>query len=249
MRNVIATLPPASTRPTLKLVPASESALAVPLNANQGIEASEAAAAIGLDPAKPQLTLWRAKIAHALGTAEPPEPPSWAETSAQYWRALLEPLVASVYTKRSGNTVRRINLLTRHPVRSWMQARVDWEVLGCPDVDLMCYLSVGQQDAAAWEKGLPAHERVNALHLLAVTGKQAVDLAVLVCGQDLQIHRVARDEPVIARLLRLESRFWRSVELNQPPPAGGNQGLIRLAAQGGEVVARLEQVFADPTAF
>ena len=96
---------------------------------------------------------------------------------------------------------------------------MDWEVLGCTEVDLMRYLSVGKQDAATWEAGLPAHVRLNALHLLAVTGKQAVDLAVLVCGQELQIHRVARDEPVIARLMLLESRFWRCVELNQPPPA------------------------------
>lgn len=235
MRNVFAALRPARARPALRLVPTSESDPSVQRETTFGIEASEAAAALGLDPVKPQLTLWRAKIAHASGAAESPETPSWAETSAQYWRALLEPLVASVYTKRSGNMVRRINLLARHPVRPWMQARVDWEVLGCPDVDLMRYLSVGQQDAAAWEEGLPAHERVNALHLLAVTGKQAVDLAVLVCGHDLQIHRVARDEPVITRLLRLELRFWRSIELNQPPPAGGNHGPIRLAAQGGEV--------------
>jgi predicted phage-related endonuclease len=94
---------------------------------------------------------------------------------------------------------------------------------------------VGRQDAAAWEEGLPAHERLNALHLLAVTGKQAVDLAVLVCGQELQIHRVARDEPAIARLVLLESRFWRCVELNQSPLSSSDQRSIRSAAEGGEV--------------
>lgn len=219
MRNVFVALRP--SRPKLKLVPASEPDASAPPNPPCGIEASEAAAAIGLDPVRSQLALWHAKARQVSGVPAPAESPSWADTNAHFWRTLLEPLVASVYTKRSGNTLRRINLLTRHPVYLWMQARVDWEVLGCPAVDLMRYLSVGQQDAAAWEAGLPAHERLNALHLLAVTGKQAVDLAVLVCGQELQIHRVVRDEPVIARLIRLESRFWRSVELNRPPSLPG----------------------------
>ncbi len=239
MSNVFVALQPGRTRPKLKLVPASEPGASVLQDAAPGIEASEAAAAIGLDPAKPQLSLWRAKTAPTSGTEVSPETQTWTETSAQYWRTLLEPLVASVYTKRSGNTLRRVNLLTRHPAYPWMQARVDWEVPGCPEVHLMRYLSVGRQDAAAWEEGLPAHERLNALHLLAVTGKQAVDLAVLVCGQELQIHRVARDEPVIARLVLLESRFWRCVELNQSPLSSSDQRSIRSAAEGGEVVRGL----------
>lgn len=221
MSNVFAALRPDRTRPNLKLVPPAESALPVPLNASQGIEASEAAAAIGLDPVRSQLALWHAKAKQVSGVLAPAMSPSWAETSAHFWRTLLEPLVASVYTKRSGNTLRRVNLLIRHPVYPWMQARVDWEVLGCPEVDLMRYLSVGQQDAAAWEAGLPVHERLNALHLLAVTGKQAVDLAVLVCGQELQIHRVARDEDLIKRVMQLQRRFWRCVELNESPPSDG----------------------------
>ena len=227
MRNVFAALRPASTQPNLKLVPASEPDPSAPLDATSGIEASEAAAAIGLDPVKPQLALWRAKTAGASSAVASPETQTWKETNAQYWRALLEPLVASVYTKRSGNTLRRVNLRTRHPAYPWMQAQVDWDVLGCPEVDLMRYLSVGRQDAAAWEEGLPAHERLNALHLLAVTGKQSVDLAVLVCGQELQIHRVVRDEPVIARLMRLESRFWHCVELNRPPALPGDKPMLK----------------------
>ncbi len=234
MGNVFAALRPARTGPSLKLVPASEPDASAPIDAISGIEASEAAAAAGLDPAKSQLSLWRAKAARGAGTAAP-ESPSWSENSVQYWRSLLEPLVASVYAKRSGHRLRRVNLLSCHPAHPWMQAQVDWEVLGCPEVDLMRYLSVGKQDGAAWEEGLPASERLNALHLLAVTGKQAVDLAVLLWGQELQIHRVVRDEPVIARLVLLESRFWRCVELNRPPLSGSNQGSARLAAEGGEV--------------
>lgn len=60
------------------------------------------------------------------------------------------------------------------------------------------------------------------MHQLAVTGKQAADVAVLICGQELQIHRIERDEDLIARLIALEQQFWGYVERDQEPPADGS---------------------------
>jgi predicted phage-related endonuclease len=57
---------------------------------------------------------------------------------------------------------------------------------------------------------------------LAVTGKAAADVAVLLCGQQLEIHRVERDDEVIARLIVLETRFWEYVEKDVEPPADGS---------------------------
>jgi predicted phage-related endonuclease len=62
------------------------------------------------------------------------------------------------------------------------------------------------------------HVRVRALHQLAVTGRHAVDMVVLICGQDLQVHRVERDEAEIERLIDRERAFWRCVECDQAPP-------------------------------
>src|SRR5690606_33498515 len=56
---------------------------------------------------------------------------------------------------------------------------------------------------------------------LAVTGKQAADVAVVLGGQHLEIHRIERDEQMIARLIELERRFWQYVETDTPPPADG----------------------------
>mgnify|MGYP000585458190 CR=1 FL=1 len=50
----------------------------------------------------------------------------------------------------------------------------------------------------------------------------AADVAVLIAGQDLQIHRVHRDEELIAKLIELEAQFWWHVENNIPPPADGS---------------------------
>lgn len=46
--------------------------------------------------------------------------------------------------------------------------------------------------------------QLQVMHQLAVTGKQAADVAVLLGGQHLETHRIERDESLIARLIDLE---------------------------------------------
>ena len=48
-------------------------------------------------------------------------------------------------------------------------------------------------------------------------------MAVLLCGQKLDIHRIERDEDVIGRLTVLEAKFWEYVETDTPPPADGSE--------------------------
>ena len=40
---------------------------------------------------------------------------------------------------------------------------------------------------------------------MAVTGKQAADICVLVCGQEIRIHRIERDDALIAKLIELDA--------------------------------------------
>src|SRR5450830_1556338 len=65
-----------------------------------GIGSSDAAAAVGLNPYQSQLELWMIKTGRDSGlpTIDPND-----ETSPMYWGTLLEPIVASHYTKRTGN--------------------------------------------------------------------------------------------------------------------------------------------------
>jgi predicted phage-related endonuclease len=58
---------------------------------------------------------------------------------------------------------------------------------------------------------------------LAVTGKQAADVAVLIGGQHLEIHRIERDERLIRNLIQLERKFWQLVESDTPPDADGSE--------------------------
>jgi putative phage-type endonuclease len=186
----------------------------------QGIGSSDAAAAVGLNPYKSQLELWMEKTGHdeSLPKLDPQD-----EESPAYWGNVLEPIVAWHYSKRSGNRVRRINAVLQHPDPKlpWMLANIDREVIGADDVQILECKTAGINGARLWKEGVPEYVQLQVMHQLAVTGKQAADVAVLLGGQHLEIHRIERDESMIARLIDLERLFWDYVVSDTPPPADG----------------------------
>ena len=184
-----------------------------------GIGSSDAAAAVGLNPYRSALELWMDKTGR--GGALPQVDPN-DEMSPMYWGTLLEPIVAAHYTKRTGRKVRRVNAVLQHPDHPWMLANLDREVLGDPSVQLLECKTTGYNGARLWKDGVPEYVQLQVMHQLAVTGKQAADVAVLICGQELQVHRIERDESMIAQLIALERRFWAFVESDTPPPADGS---------------------------
>ena len=103
-----------------------------------------------------------------------------------------------------------------------MLANIDREVIGAPDVQILECKTTGINGVKLWKEGVPDYVQLQVMHQLAVTGKQAADVAVLICGQELQVHRIDRDETMIERLIELERQFWRFVELDQAPPADGS---------------------------
>jgi putative phage-type endonuclease len=186
-----------------------------------GIGSSDAAAAVGLNPYKSQLELWMEKTGRdgALPKLDPHD-----EESPAYWGNILEPIVASHYSKRSGNRVRRINAVLQHPDPElpWMLANIDREIIGAADVQILECKTAGINGARLWKEGVPEYVQLQVMHQLAVTGKQAADVAVLLGGQHLEIHRIERDEQMIARLIELERKFWDYVMTDTPPPADGS---------------------------
>ena len=186
----------------------------------QGIGSSDAAAAVGLNPYKSQLELWLEKTGRdtSLPKLDPQD-----EESPAYWGNILEPIVATHYTKRSGHRVRRINAVLQHPDPKlpWMLANIDREVIGADDVQILECKTAGINGARLWKEGVPEYVQLQVMHQLAVTGKQAADVAVLLGGQHLEIHRIERDESMIARLVDLERLFWDYVVSDTPPPVDG----------------------------
>ena len=210
-----------STRPALRLVSTRNMSRETWLDVRrQGIGSSDAAAAVGLNPYQSQLELWM----HKTGKAEllPAVDPN-DEASPLYWGTLLEPIVAAHYTKRTGNRVRRVNAVLGHPRIPWMLANIDREVVGASDVQILECKTAGINGAKLWRDGVPEYVQLQVMHQLAVTGKQAADVAVLIGGQELQVHRIERDEAMIAQLIALEEQFWGWVQRGEEPPADASE--------------------------
>lgn len=187
-----------------------------------GIGSSDAAAAVGLNPYQSPLELWLIKTGRddRLPMIDPHD-----EESPMYWGTLLEPIVAARYTKRTGHRVRRINAVLQHPDpdKAWMLANIDREIIGADDVQILECKTAGINGARLWKDGVPEYVQLQVHHQLAVTGKQSADVAVLLGGQHLEIHRIERDEGLIRHLIALERAFWHYVETDTPPPADGSE--------------------------
>lgn len=209
-------------RPALRLVSTKDLSRDEWLSVRKhGIGSSDAAAAVGLNPYQSQLELWLEKTGRdaLLPKSDPHD-----EDSPTYWGNILEPIVATHYTQRTGNRVRRINAVLQHPdpTLSWMLANIDREVIGASDVQILECKTAGINGARLWKDGVPVYVQLQVMHQLAVTGKLAADVAVLLGGQHLEIHRIERDDELIARLIELERDFWNYVQRDTPPPADGS---------------------------
>ena len=210
----------ANNRPALRLVSTRNMPREAWLDVRRkGIGSSDAAAAVGLNPYQSPLELWMEKTGRE-GQLPPVDPQD--DSSPMYWGTLLEPIVAAHYTRRTGHRVRRINAVLQHSDHPWMLANIDREVVGAPDVQILECKTAGIHGARLWRDGVPEYVQLQVMHQLAVTGKAAADVAVLLGGQELQVFRIERDETLIAQLIALEQQFWGYVERDQPPPADGS---------------------------
>lgn len=189
-----------------------------------GIGGSDAAAAVGLNPYKSALQLWLEKTGRDTGLAQLDPHDT---TQPVYWGSLLEPIVAAAYTQQTGNRVRKINAVLQHPTIPFMLANLDREIVGVPGLQILECKTAGEFGARLWRGGVPEYVQLQVQHQLAVTGKGSADVAVLLCGQQLNVHRIVRDDELIARLIPLEAAFWQYVTTDTAPPADGSDSADR----------------------
>ncbi|MFO1375216.1 MAG: YqaJ viral recombinase family protein [Agitococcus sp.] len=197
----------------------------------QGIGGSDAAAAVGLNPYQSQLELWMIKTGRfSEESCDESEANHHSSVmpdidSKMYWGQILEPIVAQHYTKVTGRKVRKVNAILQHADsdKAWMLANIDYRVVGSDEVQLLECKTAGEYGAKLWKDDVPQYVQCQVQHQLAVTGLQAADVCVLICGQQLKIYRIERDEELIAKLIELERLFWQYVQSNIPPCADGSE--------------------------
>lgn len=195
----------------------------------QGIGSSDAAAACGIHPYLSMLELWMIKT----GRMESSIDESIEGYSPLYWGNTLEPMVAKYYQEHTGNKVRRINAILQHPDpdNHFMLANLDYAITGSDEVQILECKTAGEHGAKLWKHGVPLYVTCQVQHQLAVTGKTAAHICVLLCGHEAKIYKVERDERLIESIMEHERLFWQYVQTDTPPTPDHSESAARALKQ------------------
>ena len=195
----------------------------------QGIGSSDAAAACGIHPYLSMLELWMIKTGRMASNIDE----SIEGYSPLYWGNTLEPMVAKFYQEHTGNKVRRVNAILQHPDpdKAFMLANLDYAITGNDEVQILECKTAGEHGAKLWKHGVPLYVTCQVQHQLAVTGKQAAHICVLLCGHEAKIYKVERDERLIDSIMEHERLFWQYVETDTPPTPDHSESAARALKQ------------------
>ncbi|MEG2433731.1 MAG: YqaJ viral recombinase family protein, partial [Acinetobacter sp.] len=181
--------------------------------------------ACGLNPYMSMLELWMIKTGQIKQSIE-----DKSEGHAPlYWGKRLEPLVAEYYSMHTNYKVRRVNAVLQHrdPDKHFMLANLDYSVVGSDEVQILECKTAGEYGAKLWRDGVPLYVLCQVQHQLAVTGKQAAHICVLLCGHETRIFKVIRSESVIQHIINAERYFWDCVEKGTPPEADASESAAK----------------------
>ena len=199
----------------------------------QGIGSSDAAAACGIHPYLSMLELWMIKTGRMSSDVDASNNNGIDGYSPLYWGNTLEPMVAKYYQEHTGNKVRRVNAILQHsdPDKAFMLANLDYAITGCTEAQILECKTAGEHGAKLWKHGVPLYVTCQVQHQLAVTGKQAAHICVLLCGHEAKIYKVERDERLIASIMEHERLFWQYVETDTPPTPDHSESAARALKQ------------------
>ena len=195
----------------------------------QGIGSSDAAAACGIHPYLSMLELWMIKTGRLHSHLDD----DIDGYSPLYWGNTLEPMVAKYYQEHTGNKVRRVNAILQHPDPNnhFMLANLDYAITGSDEVQILECKTAGEHGAKLWKHGVPLYVTCQVQHQLAVTGKHAAHICVLLCGHEAKIFKVERDEQLIASIIEHECQFWQYVQTDTPPTPDHSESAARALKQ------------------
>lgn len=178
-----------------------------------GIGGSEAAAVLGLDPWRSPLDVWRAKVENV--------PPTEDEVFLFRLGHLLEPVIAGLYTARTGLAIYETGVFqhSKYP-----------EIIGSPDRispgDRVVELTsehqfadkFGDPDETGTSDIVPDHYLFQGAHYMAITDLDRCDVAVLHGGYKFAIYRLRRDLDLEKAMLDQLRAFWHDYVLKRIPP-------------------------------
>lgn len=194
----------------------------------KGVGGSDVAAVLGMDRYRGPIEVYLDKVGEL-----PDRPRDAALDEAAFWGTTLEPVVADVFAQRTGLTVTDGPGTLAHVDRPWMLANLDRVVTDAGEPAPSSVLEIKTRSAFQldeWRDGVPDGPALQTHWYLAVTGYTRAYVAALVGGNRLMVHRVERDEQLVAHLVDLVGAFWQHVQEHTPPPVDGSAATAELLA-------------------
>jgi len=188
-----------------------------------GIGGSDASVVCGINRYKSPVELWMEKTDQL---------PYQEAGEAAYWGTLLESLVVSEFTKRTGIEVSRQKQLLKSQEHSFMIANLDG-ICEHPDLGTCIFeaKTASAFKAGEWEDTIPDNYLIQIQHYMAVTGYKGAYIAVLIGGNTFKWRFIKRDEELITMLVQLEANFWEHVKSGTPPPLDGSDLSTRFLSE------------------
>lgn len=179
-----------------------------------GIGGSDAGAICGLNPYSSSIHVYQDKTSEEIMEFD--------NESMRQGRDL-EEYVARRFMEETGLKVRRSNMMYRSKENSFMLADVDRLVVG-EDAGLECK-TASAYNADKWKDGaIPDHYLLQCFHYMAVTGKKAWYIAVVILGREFKYQKITWDDNVIRNLISIEKHFWKNhVEKRIMPEPDGSE--------------------------
>ena len=187
-----------------------------------GLGGSDAGTVCGLNPYSSSMKLFYDKTGGGIDEQD---------NEAMRQGRDFENYVAQRFMEATGLKVRRSNYMYRSVEHPFMIADVDRLVAG-EDAGLECK-TVSAYNADKWKDGqIASHYLIQCCHYMAVTGKKAWYIAVVIMGREFKYVRIERDEAMIQKLTAIEKEFWEKHVLKGVMPApDGSEACDKLLAQ------------------
>jgi putative phage-type endonuclease len=195
----------------------------------EGITATDLPKILGLSKHGNALSVWLDKRGE-LPEEDAGEP--------AYWGGVLEEPIAQRYAALQGVQVRRVGVV-HHAGAPWVRCSLDRLVFDAPWSETSPASSqrlLGAQEcknrnafvAGAWSQDVPDDVLAQVQWQLMVTGLPWIDVAVLLGGNRLLVHRVKLEKQVAALCLTEATRVWQHVLDGTPPAVDPDATLLDL---------------------
>ncbi len=178
---------------------------------------SDAAGALGISPWRTPYQLWCEKTGIELA-------PDLSQIDYIYFGHLLEPVVAQIFTEKTGISVFPSSELFQHPKHRFLAGHVDRLLAGHKHRGFLECKSANAFDHRDWGKSeggaadIPPHYLAQVDHYMLVRDDPWCYVAVLIGGNDFRWYRIERDAKREAKLLAAELALWKLVKSKKPPP-------------------------------